>query len=256
MSSTLDVPTPHISAAHGEIARAALVPGDPRRAERVADLFLDRPRVVSEIRSHRIFTGTYRGVPVTVAPTGMGMPSLGIYVNELARGYGVEVMVRVGTCGAVRPEIGLGSMIASTSAVTDSSYLAQLGNGLPIPAVADHALVSELLDASAGLRAQLEIGPIWTSDLFYGTGHLAPRMAELGVVAVDMETAALLALASKLHFRAISLLTVTDQLTNGTQLTPAQRERGVDEMLHIALEAIWLDAHRVAGSTSSSPTSS
>lgn len=245
---SIEVPTPHISAGPGEIATAALLPGDPRRAERVAELFLESAHVVSEIRGHRIFTGTYRGVPVTVAPTGMGMPSLGIYVNELARGYGVEVMVRVGTCGSARPEADLGAIVASTGAATDSTYLAQLGGGLPVPAVADHALVSQVLTAAASRGCSVTTGSVWTTDLFYDTSDLTPKIAALGAIAVDMETAALLALASTLNFRAASLLTVTDQLSNGMRLTAADRERGVDDMLEVALDAIWLDAHVAPGS--------
>jgi purine-nucleoside phosphorylase len=229
------MPTPHISAPDGAFAPSLLMPGDPKRAARIAEVFLDDSELVTDVRGMTGFTGTWKGTPVSVMPSGMGVPSAAIYITELARHYGVQRMIRVGTAGVYAPDLQLRQIVAATSAVTNSALPAALG------APDELAVTSSLLDIATGVAQAADVslvtGTVFTSDIFYEPDDDA-RLAHTaaGVLCVEMETAALYALAALEGFEALAMFTMTDHLVTGEHLTSEERQAGVDEMLALALD--------------------
>lgn len=227
--------TPHISSGSGEIAPTVLMPGDPLRAAHIAENFLEAPKLVNQVRGMTGFTGTYQGHPVSVIPSGMGMPSAAIYITELARFYGVTRIIRVGTTGAFQPDLELRSIVAAESATTNSNLAAVVG--APAQLVAAPALLGAAQTAADQAGLSLRTGPVFTSDVFYepeSNSTVADQTAA-GTLCVEMEAAALYALAATENFEALALLTVTDHLATGEQLSSAERQTGVDEMLALGL---------------------
>lgn len=230
----------HIGAQAGQIAPRALLPGDPLRAKWIAETYLTDPVCYSTVRNMLGYTGRYRGVEVSVQGTGMGMPSAAIYVHELLSEYGVNTLVRVGSCGALADSLGLRDVIGAIGASTDSGMnRAQFDGLVDYAPVADFGLLRTAVDVATVRGTELRVGPVVSSDTFYHPRpDLYDRLAEHGVLAVEMETAALYTLAAKFRARALSVLTVSDVIGTGERLDSGERERSFADMVEIALAAI------------------
>jgi purine-nucleoside phosphorylase len=229
------MPTPHISAPDGAFAPTVLMPGDPLRAARIAEKFLDDAELVTDVRAMNGFTGSWKGTPVSVMPSGMGIPSAAIYITELVRHYGVTRLIRVGTAGVYAPELALRQIVAADSAVTNSNLPEIIGATTPYVVSADLLEVARQTAASKGV--DLVTGTIFSSDVFYEpTDEIREMHTANGVLAVEMETAALYAIAQIEGAQALTLLTMTDHLVTGEHLSSIERQQGVDEMIELALD--------------------
>jgi purine-nucleoside phosphorylase len=230
----------HLGAAPGEIAPAVLMPGDPLRAKWIAETFLDDARCYTEVRGMYGYTGTWRGRPVSVQGSGMGQPSMAIYVHELFREYDVQSIVRVGSCGALSEKLAVRDLVIASGACTDSSMNRIRFEGLDYAPVADFGLLRAAYDASATRAggAAVHVGLILSTDSFYHPRpELTARMVEHGVLAVEMEASALYTLAASYDRRALTICTVSDHVVTGEETTAAEREQTFGAMVEIALEA-------------------
>jgi purine-nucleoside phosphorylase len=233
------VPTPHLSAAAGDYADAVLLPGDPLRAQVIAEELLDGARCVNRVRNMLGFTGTYRGRAVSVQGTGMGMPSLSIYATELLRFHGVRTAIRVGSCGAIREEVALRDVVVASAAHTNSAMNRQRFPGVDFAPAADVGLLvaAMRLGTAAGLR--LHAGPVLTSDAFYDDDEATMwKLARHGTLAVEMECAALYTIAAAEGARALCIATVSDHLVHHEAASSQEREQGFLAMAHLALDVI------------------
>ncbi len=231
--------TPHISADDGAFAESILLPGDPLRARYIAETFLDDVTEVTAVRNMLGYTGTYQGTPVSTMGTGMGMPSASIYLTELTRFYGVRRLIRVGSCGGISPDIGLREVIMAIGAGTDSGINRTRYNGWDYAATADFVLLRAAVGAAEELGIKAHVGNLHSADLFYNTYSDALAVWQrMGVLAVEMETAALYAIAAEERAQALSIVTVSDHLVTEEQTSSDDRERTFDQMVRIALEAI------------------
>jgi purine-nucleoside phosphorylase len=235
----VSVPTPHIEAAAGDFAPSVLLPGDPRRAAYIAETFLSDVRQVNGVRNAWAFTGTYEGVPVSVMGSGMGMPSIGIYATELTRFYGVRTLIRVGTCGGLADQLALGDVVVASVASTDSTFPSTVLDGLPLSLAADYGLLESAVRLGAERSTgRPTVGAVWSADVFYDPRPINQRLHDNGVLAVEMEAAALYALGMAEGFRALAVLTVSDHIIRGEKLSSADRERKVDDMVGLALAVV------------------
>ncbi len=230
----------HIGAEPGEIAERILLPGDPLRAKWIAETFLRDAKCYSTVRNMLGFTGTYQGVPVSVQGTGMGMPSASIYAHELINEYGVTSLIRVGTCGALQESIQLREVIAASGASTDSAVNRMRFAGLiDYAPVADFGLLRTAVEVAERRGVPVRVGPIVAADSFYtDRPDLYDALADYGVLAVEMESAALYTIAARFRARALTLLTVSDQIKTGERTTAQEREQTFSEMVEIALATI------------------
>jgi purine-nucleoside phosphorylase len=230
----------HIGAKPGEIAERVLLPGDPLRAKWIAETYLEDAKCYSTVRNMFGFTGTYRGHPVSAQGTGMGMPSASIYSHELVTEYGVRTMVRVGTCGALSESLRLRDVIAASGASTDSAMNRMRFDGLiDYAPVADFGLLRSAVDVAARRGVEMTVGPIFAADAFYNDRpDLYDRLANYGVLAVEMESAALYTIAARYRARALTILTVSDLIRTGERASAQEREQTFGQMVEIALEAI------------------
>lgn len=227
----------HIGAQPGDIAPLVLLPGDPLRARWIARTFLEEPRLYTEVRGMEGWTGTWQGHRVSVQGSGMGQPSLAIYVNELFTDYDVQSVIRVGSCGAMTERLAVRDVVIASGACTDSSMNRIRFEGLDYAPVADFGLLRAAHDAAAG-RDGVHVGLIYSSDSFYpARPELAARMADYGVLAVEMEASALYTLAAKHGRRALAICTVSDHLLTGEETSAQEREQTFAEMVEIALAA-------------------
>ena len=229
----------HISAAKGEIAESVLLPGDPLRAKYIAENFLDGPRCYNEIRNMYGFTGTYRGVPVSVQGTGMGMPSIGIYSWELMEEYGVRNLIRIGTAGSFHEEIKVRDIVVGVTASTDSNY----AHAFSLPGTyapgASYELLSKLRDASEKTGITFHAGNILSADVFYETEpDWWKRWASMGVMAVEMEAAALYMNAAYHRANALAMMTISDHFVTGESAGSEEREKDFTGMMRLALETV------------------
>ena len=183
--------TPHISAEMGDFAKTVLMPGDPLRAKFIADTFLQDVRQVTGVRGMLGFTGTYEGRPISVMGSGMGMPSIGIYSYELFSFYGVENIIRVGSAGAMRADLELGSVVAGQGACTNSSFADQYELGVHYAPIADFDLLMAAVESARELGVKMPVGNLYSSDTFYDAAGRNDRMRKMGVMAVEMEAAAI-----------------------------------------------------------------
>ena len=229
----------HIGAQPGEIAPRVLLPGDPLRAKWIAETFLDQATCYSTVRNMYGFTGTYRGVPVSVQGSGMGQPSASIYYHELLAEYAVTTLIRVGTCGALTEEIALRDVIAASAASTDSAMnRMRFDNVIDYAPVADFGLLRTAVDVAAERGIPMRVGQVYASDVFYtDRPDLFERLARYGVLAVEMETAALYTLAARFRARALTVLTVSDHLVTSEHTTAEDRQETFSQMVEIALDA-------------------
>lgn len=230
----------HIGARPGEIAETVLMPGDPYRARWAAETFLDGARLVNEVRGMLGFTGTWRGHPVTIHGSGMGMPSLSIYANELIRDHGARTLIRIGSAGAMQPHVALRDVVVAMSATTLSTPSRGFFREVNFAPTADFGLLRAAVAAAEVRGTRLHVGGIYSSDVFYDERpDLTEAMARHGILAVEMEAAELYTVAARHGARALAVLTISDHLLTGEALPAADRERGFGEMVEIALAAAF-----------------
>jgi purine-nucleoside phosphorylase len=239
------MPTAHLSAAPGDFADAVLLPGDPLRARHIAERCFEDVRQVNEVRGALGFTGTYRGMPISVLGTGMGIPSASIYATELVSEYGVTRLVRVGSCGAVQDDIAMRDVILASGACTDSGVNRARYGGLDFAAIADFGLLRTAAEAAEARGVAVRIGNIHSADLFYEPrDELFATMERMGVLAVEMEAAGIYGVAAERGARALTVLTVSDHIKTGERATTEERQSTFDEMVDVALDGLVLDAER------------
>ena len=230
--------TIHIGAQPEDIADIVLMPGDPYRAKWAAETFLDAPKLVNEVRGMLGFTGTYKGAPVTIHGSGMGMPSLSIYANELIRDYGAKTLIRIGSCGGMQPHVKLRDIIIAMAASSLSTPSSGLFKELNFAPCADYDLLSAAVAEAQGKDVGLHVGGIYSSDVFYDERpDLNEQMVRHGILGVEMEAAELYNLAARYGVRALAVLTVSDHLQTGEALPSDQREKSLGDMVEIALNA-------------------
>jgi len=237
------MPTPHISAEKGDFAPSILLPGDPLRAQHIAENFLDDAKVVNEVRNMLGYTGAYEGVQVSVMGTGMGIPSASIYATELITEYGVERLIRVGSCGGILPSVELRDVVLAIGACTDSGVNRVRYGGYDFSATADFALLRAAAAAAESRGIAVKVGNVHSADLFYNPDPAAfDRMEAMGVLAVEMEAAGLYGVAAEKGGRALTIATVSDHVRTGASTTSEERQQTFDEMVVIALETVRADA--------------
>lgn len=228
----------HIGAAKGEIAKSILLPGDPLRAKFIAENFLEGAKCYNEIRGMYGFTGTYKGVPVSVQGTGMGMPSIGIYSWELINEYGCENLVRIGTAGSFHEGIKCRDIVVGLSATTDSDYAKNFslpGNYAP---TCSYELLKKVQEASAKTGIEFKAGNIYSTDVFYDLRDTWKTWQKMGVLAVEMEAAALYLNAAYCDRKALAMMTISDHFVTGELTTPEERQNTFTDMMKLALEAV------------------
>jgi purine-nucleoside phosphorylase len=229
----------HIGAERGQVAPTVLLPGDPLRARWIAENFLDDATCYSEVRGMFGFTGTWQGHPVSVQGSGMGQPSMSIYVNELFKDYDVRRIVRVGSCGALTEQVALRDVVIASGACTDSSMNRLRFHGLDYAPVADFGLLRAAHDAAAAREdVTAHVGLIFSGDTFYTPRpELTEPMVAHGVLAVEMEASALYTLAASYGRQALAVCTVSDHMVTGEETTSQEREQTFTPMVEIALAA-------------------
>lgn len=230
----------HIGAKPGQIAERVLLPGDPLRAKWIAETFLDDVTGYSTVRNMLGFTGSYEGVPVSVQGSGMGMPSASIYAHELINDYGVRALIRVGSCGAIAESLRLRDVIAAIGSSTDSAMnRVRFGGLVDYAPVADFGLLRTAVEMAEARGVPIRVGPIFAADAFYADRpEVYDTLAEYGVLAVEMESAALYTIAARYGVPALTLLTVSDHIMTGERSTTEERERTFNQMVEIALATI------------------
>lgn len=234
------MPTPHISAAHGAFAQTVLLPGDPLRAEHIAKTLLDDAVEVTRVRGMAGYTGRWRGHPVSVMGTGMGIPSASIYATELVREYGVTRLLRIGTCGAVPAHLQLGDIVLAQGACTDSGVNRARFGGMDFAAIAGFDLLSMVAAKARERGVRVAVGNLFSADLFY---HPDPALVDtldaMGVLGIDMEAAGLYGIAAQYRVHALAVCAVSDQLRRGEHWPPTQRQYGIDAMVGLVLDALF-----------------
>ncbi|WP_026677509.1 purine-nucleoside phosphorylase [Fictibacillus gelatini] len=229
----------HIQAKQGEIAENILLPGDPLRAKHIAETYLENVTCYNNVRGMLGFTGTYHGQRVSVQGTGMGVPSISIYVNELIREYGVKNLIRVGTCGAIQNEVNVRDCIIAMTACTDSNMNRQTFPGFDFAPCANFDLFKKAYETGIEKGLNVRAGNVLTSDVFYRESmEPVKKLADYGVLAVEMETAALYTLAAKYGVNALFILTVSDHIFTGEETTAEERQTTFNDMIIMALETI------------------
>jgi len=232
--------TIHIGAKPGEIAETVLLPGDPLRAKWAAEAFLARPKCVNQVRGMLGYTGTWRGNPVTIHGSGMGMPSLSIYANELIRDYGAKTLIRIGSAGAMQRHVKLRDLVLAMTASTVSTPSRGIFRDLNFAPSANWSLLKPAWDAAQARGLAAHVGGIYSSDVFYDERpDLNEIMVRHGILAVEMETAELYALAARHGVRALAALTISDHLLTKEALPTSDRERSFGDMVEVALEAAF-----------------
>ena len=226
----------HINAPDGAIAEAVLLPGDPLRAKFIAEHFLENAECYNEVRGMYGFTGLYHGKRVSVQGTGMGQPSLSIYVNELFQFYNVQRAIRVGTCGAIQKELNVRDTLLVNAACSDSSLVSQRFGSLHYAPAADFLLLETAYRTAANLGINVKVGECASSDLFYDENSNWKKWAQYGVLGIEMEAAELYTLAAKFSRKALAILTVSDHIVTGEGTTAEEREKTFSNMIKLALE--------------------
>lgn len=229
----------HIAAQPGEIAEKILLPGDPLRAKYIAEKFLDNPKCYNEVRGMLGYTGTYKGVPVSVQGTGMGMPSAAIYVNELVREYGVKKLIRVGTCGSIQKDVHVRDLVIAQAAATSSNIIRNDFPKHDFPQIADFDLLLKSYHLAKEKGFNIHVGNVLSDDVFYKDSmDEVFRLGEHGVLGIEMEAAVIYYLAAKYHVQALAIMTVSDHILTGEETSSEERQETFDEMMIVALEAI------------------
>lgn len=232
------MPTPHISAQPGDFAKLVLMPGDPLRAKFIADNFLVDTKLVTSVRNVFGYTGkTKNGTLVSVMASGMGMPSLGVYANELFSQYGVEAIIRIGTCGTYQKECAVGDIILAQGSCTDSNWMGEYDlHGGVYSAIADFSLLLSAYDEGKKLGKEIHVGNVLAADHFYcKSPDEWKKWAELGVLGVEMESYALYCIAAKYHKKALTILTVSDSFLGSEAMTSEERQKNLLDMIETAI---------------------
>ncbi len=230
------IPTPHIEAGAGAFAKTVLMPGDPLRAKFVAEHYLEDAALVNNVRGVQGYTGRYRGVPVSVMASGMGMPSMGIYSYELFQFYGVETILRIGSAGGLREEVKLRDIVLGMGACTNSSFARQYGLPGTFAPLAGYRALSAGVWAAREVQAAFHVGNLLSSDTFYSQNMETAKWAAMGVLAVEMEAAALYMNAAQTGKQALCICTVSDHLITGESTSSKEREQTFTNMMEIALQ--------------------
>ncbi len=239
----LKTPTPHISAKPGDFGKTVLMPGDPLRSKFIAENFLENPVLVNNVRGVQGYTGYYKGVKVSVMASGMGMPAIGIYSHELFNGYGVENIIRVGSAGAIQEHIHLYDLVIAQGACTDSAWARQFHLPGTFAPIASYALLEAAVDAAREAGATYHVGNVNSSDVFYGDHIGVPEgldslygLQKMGVMALEMEAAALYMNAARYGKRGLCICTISDHVLTGEETTSEQRQNSFTTMMKVALE--------------------
>ena len=227
--------TPHNEAAAGAFAKTVLMPGDPLRAKFIAENFLEDAKLVNNVRGIQGYTGTYHGTPVSVMASGMGMPSIGIYSHELFHFYDVDNIIRVGSAGGISPRLKLRDVVMAQGACTNSNYAHQFGLLGTFAPIADFTLLETAVAVARRMGVEPPVGNLLSSDVFYNKAGNTLDWGKMGVLAVEMETAALYCNAAEAGKRALTICTISDSLVTGEELPPADRQSTFTRMMEIAL---------------------
>lgn len=228
----------HIGAKEGQIAPTVLMPGDPLRAKHIAETLLTDAVCFNEVRGMLGYTGTYQGRRVSVMGSGMGIPTISIYATELITMYGVKRIIRIGTCGAMQPQMKIGDLVLAMSASTDSQVNRLRFGGMDYAPTASFPLLLKAYQAAVKRNARMSVGPVLSSDTFYGDDPNWWKIwADYGILAADMETAGLYTLAAKHKIESLAILTVSDNPLTGEEASSAERQTKFSQMVEIALEA-------------------
>lgn len=228
-------PTPHNSAKKEDIAKTVLMPGDPKRAKWIAETFLESPRLINDIRGIQGYTGAFRGVPVTVMASGIGISSIGIYAYEFYNFYDVDLIIRTGTAGSIREDVKVGDVVIADKAYTNSNFIEHLGFEAGYAPGPDKETLENLVSLSAGVPSHT--GAVLTEDLYYSQEDIVDYWKGRQVLAFEMEAACLFALAQNAKKKAGAIFTISNNILTGEEMDPEQRERALDTMVKIALEA-------------------
>ncbi|MEP1614668.1 MAG: purine-nucleoside phosphorylase [Roseobacter sp.] len=232
--------TIHIGADQGDIAETVLMPGDPYRARWAAETFLEGAKLVNEVRGMLGFTGTYKGNRVTIQGSGMGMPSLSIYANELISSFNAQTLIRIGSCGGMQPHVSVRDVILAMSATTITSPSSGIFREVNFAPTANYELLSAAVNAANTKNIRTHVGGIYSSDVFYAERpDLDEQMVRHGILGVEMEAAELYNLAARHGRRALAVLTVSDHLQTGESLPSEDREKTFGDMVEIALETAF-----------------
>ena len=232
-----NIPTAHNSAKAGDFAKTVLMPGDPLRAKYIAETYLENPRQVNAVRNMFGCTGTYKGKEISVMGGGMGMPSIGIYSYELFNFYDVDQVIRIGSAGAFQDNIKLMDVVIGMGACTDSNYAYQYGLPGTFAPIADYELLNRAVETAKRQGTNVVVGNVLSSDVFYNAmSNVNDLWRDMGVLAVEMEAAALYMNAAKAGKKALCMLTISDHLYTGESLSAEDRQLGFGKMMEIALE--------------------
>lgn len=228
----------HIGAKKGDIAETILLPGDPLRAQFIAKNYLKDVIEYNQVRGMLGYTGYYKGKRISVQGTGMGIPSISIYVNELINDYNVNKLIRVGTCGAIQKDVKVRDMILAQGASTDSQVNRMIFDGIDFAPLANFSLLKNAYEIGENKGLHLRVGNVFTSDTFYrdNAQEVNELLAKYNVLAIEMETTALYTLAAKFNCQALSILTVSDHIITGEETTAHERQTSFNDMMEIALE--------------------
>lgn len=236
-------PTPHISAKPGDFAKTVLMPGDPLRSKFIAENFLENPVLVNNVRGVQGYTGTYKGVRVSVMASGMGMPAIGIYSHELFNGYGVENIIRVGSAGSIQEHVKLYDLVIGQGACTDSNFASQFHLPGTFAPIASWELLTQAVKAAEAQGARYHVGNLNSSDVFYGDHIGVPEgldsvygLQKMGVLALEMEAAALYMNAARYGKRALAICTISDSIVTGEETTSEERQTAFTTMMKVALD--------------------
>lgn len=230
--------TPHNNAKAGDYAEAILLPGDPLRAQWVAENFLENAKLVNTVRNCFGYTGTYKGKPVSVQATGMGQPSISIYVQELVTAYGAKSLFRIGTCGGLNAKVKVRDVVIAQAASTDTTIVRDAFNGFAFAPIADYSLLRDAADRATAKGLRVHVGNMLSSDIFYrpnGFKDYEP-LAKHGALGVEMECAALYLLAARFGVKALTICTMTDCLVTGEEIDANERQTSLRDMVTLALE--------------------
>lgn len=229
--------TAHNKAEVGDIAKTVLMPGDPLRAKYIAETYLTEVKCFNSVRNMLGFTGKYNGKEISVMGSGMGMPSIGIYSYELYQFYNVESIIRIGSAGALHEDIDLKDIVFAQGACTDSRFAYQYELPGSFAPIADFSLLEQAVSEARALGTRFKVGNVVSSDIFYNVyPEAAKKWAGMGVLCVEMEAAALYMNAAKHHKKALAILSISDHILKGTELSPEERQTGFSEMMEIALK--------------------
>ena len=234
----MSVPTPHISAKKGDFAKTVLMPGDPLRSKFIAETFLENPVLINNVRGVQGYTGTWKGVPVSVMASGMGIPAIGIYSYELYNFYDVDNIIRIGSAGALSDDLKLMDIVAAQGACTDSNFVHQFELSGTFAPIADYTLLSAAVEAGREHGVELKVGNILSSDNFYSPAGCdgSDKWRDMGVMAIEMESAGLYMNAAKAGKRALCICTISDHIYRDEALSAEERQLSFTQMMEIALD--------------------